>query len=125
MFLKKNGFRGIRIKEVNFRRFIPLCILVLVFWLGWTFVSTLSFLARAFEIPVSSALSLMFRDSGYFLRQLFSPESLLVGVAVGLLWYLRGRLAGNSRKKARQSGDEAEAPAPQDETIETKHYRFH
>ena len=122
MFMNRNASRG---RKKSIRRFTLLCLSVLLFWGGWSFIASIRMIMSIMEISLGAALSMFFRNISFF-TAFFSGKSLLIGTILGLLMFFRLRNRNAEETAEEETAEEAKESAPEEEEIiETTHYRFH
>ena len=123
MFMNRNASRG---RKKSIRRFTLLCLSVLLFWGGWSFIASIRMIMSIMEISLGAALSIFFQNIDLFFTSFFSGKSLLIGTILGLLMFFRLRNRNAEETAEEETAEEAKESAPEEEEIiETIHYKFH
>ena len=129
MFLTQMNSRGSETKKAKIRRVALGCLAALLGWSGWSFLSAVRMLSKAFSISFRTAASWVLHDFGFFFNSFFSVSSLFVGIAIGLAGYFINRKLNarvNEEGNEEDPAEKTEEPAAeQEEIIETTHYMFH
>ena len=123
MLMNRNASRG---RNKAIRRIALLCLSVLLFWGGWSFISAVRFIMTAMEVSLGTALSMFFQNIDIFFTAFFSGKSLLIGTVLGLLMFSRFRSRDTAEDTEEEPAEEVKESAPEEEEIiETTHYRYH
>lgn len=123
MLMNRNASRG---RNKTIRRIALLCLSVLLFWGGWSFISAVRFIMNAMEVSLGTALSMFFQNIDIFFTAFFSGKSLLIGTVLGLLMFSRFRSRDTAEDTEEEPAEEVKESAPEEEEIiETTHYRYH
>ena len=122
MFMNKKASRSGK----GLRRFVLLCLSVLLVWGGWSFIASIRFIMNAMGVALGTALSMFFRNIDIFFTAFFSGKSFVIGILFGLVMFFRFRNRDAAESAAEETAEKTEESAPaEDEIIETTHYMFH